>query len=364
MRYAVIMAGGSGTRLWPMSREALPKQLIPFMDGKSLLQLAAERLEGVVPPENLLVCAAQRHEAAVRRVLPRLGAAQFLGEPCGRDTLNAVGLSAAVLARRDPAAVFGVFTADHLIEPAGEFRRIVSEGFRLAEEGAETLVTFGIAPTSPATGYGYLQLGDGLGGVARVVEQFKEKPDAAAAAGYLAAGAGRYLWNSGMFVWKAETLLGCIRDYAPENLAGLARVAEAWDTPRREAVLAEVYPALRKVSVDYAVMEPASRDPRRRVAAVPMPLSWLDVGSWPSFAATRAHDADGNALGGGLHLLRGTANTLAASSDPGHLIVTAGCRDLIIIHTPEATLVCNAADAEAVKDLQRQVAERFGAKYV
>lgn len=364
MRYAVIMAGGSGTRLWPMSREALPKQLIPFMDGKSLLQLAAERLAGVVPPGNLLVCTAQKHEAAVRRALPQLGADQFLGEPCGRDTLNAVGFSAAVLARRDPAAVIGVFTADHVIEPAAPFREIVAAGFALAETEPETLVTFGVTPTAAATGYGYLQLGDALGGGACLVAQFREKPDAASAREYLAAGPERYLWNSGMFVWRAETLLGCIRDYAPENHAGLARIAEAWGTPRRDAFLAELYPALKKISVDYAVMEPASRDPRRRVAAVPMPLTWLDVGSWPSFAATCAHDADGNALGGGLHLLRGTADTLVASGDPKHLIVASGCRGLIIIHTPEATLVCNAADAEAVKELQKQVAERFGAKYV
>ena len=365
MRYAVIMAGGSGTRLWPMSREVLPKQLIPFLNGKSLLQLAAERLAGVVPPERLLICAAQRHEEAIRAALPQLGPEQFLGEPCGRDTLNAVGFAAAVLAKRDPEAVIGVFTADHVIEPVAEFQKIVDAGFRVAENGAETLVTFGIAPTAAATGYGYLQLGGGAGaGGERTVVQFREKPDTAAAADYFAAGPERYLWNSGMFVWRAQTLLGCIRDYAPENHAGLVRIAEAWGTPRDGAVVAEVYPGLKKISVDYAVMEPASRDAKRRVAAVPMPLTWLDVGSWPSFATTCTHDEAGNALGGGKHLLRGTAGSLVASSDPEHLIVAAGCQDLIIIHTPSATLVCRASDAEAVKDLQRQVGEKFGSDYV
>jgi mannose-1-phosphate guanylyltransferase len=295
--------------------------------------------------------------------VPELSRDRFLGEPAGRDTLNAVGFGAAVIGQRDPEAVIAVFTADHIIKPPGEFREIVTHGFQLAEQQANTLVTFGITPTAPATAYGYLQLGGLIDGSARVVEQFKEKPDAATARAYLEAGAQRYLWNSGMFVWRATTLLDCIRRYAPENFAGLGKIGREWNTPQREAVLSEVFPTLKKISVDFAVMEPASRDPHVRVAAVPMPLRWVDVGSWPSFGETCPHDVQGNALGAGRILTLDTHGTLIASSDPKHLVAAVGCEDLIIIHTPDATLVCRKDQAEAIKDLYRRVGKRFGEEF-
>jgi mannose-1-phosphate guanylyltransferase len=364
MRYALILAGGSGVRLWPMSRQATPKQLIPFIGGKSLLELADLRLEGLVPPERRYVCAGLRHRDAILRALPRLSQDQFLGEPLGRDTLNAVGFSAAVIGEQDPEAVIAVFTADHLIEPVDRFREIVARGYSLAERAPNTLVTFGIEPAFASTGYGYLELGEPLDEHARAVERFREKPDAAAAKACYEAGPSRYLWNSGMFVWRAATLLDCIRRYAPENFQGLARIADHWRTPEREAVLAEVYPSLRKVSVDYAVMEPASRDPSLRVAAVPMPLKWLDVGSWLTFAKTCPADEHGNALGAQRRVLEATSNTLVVSGDPEHLIAAIGCEDLIIVHTPDVTLVCRADHAEAVKELQQRIAKLFGEKYV
>jgi mannose-1-phosphate guanylyltransferase len=360
MRYAVIIAGGSGTRLWPMSRTTLPKQLIPLIGGRSLLEIAVARLEGLLPPERCFVCAGQTHAEAIVGALPQLGAGQFLGEPCGRDTLNAVGFSAAVLARRDPEAVIGVFTADHVIEPVDRFREIVAAGYAVVERHPETLLTFGIAPTGAATGYGYLELGEAFEASARRLRQFREKPDIETARQYVAAGPERFLWNSGMFVWRADTLLDCIRRYLPENYAGLMRIADAWDGPRRQGVLEEVYPALKKISVDYAVMEPASRDAAVAVAAIPMTLRWLDVGSWPSFAETCPRDERGNALAAGRTLLLDTHDTLAASSDPNHLIATIGCENLLIVHTPDATLVCRADCADAIKELHGQVAERYG----
>jgi mannose-1-phosphate guanylyltransferase len=363
MRYALILAGGSGVRLWPMSRQATPKHLLPFIGGKCLVEIAAARLDGLVPAEHCYICAGERQRAAILQALPS-SRDRFLGEPVGRDTLNAVGFSAAVIAREDPEAVIGVFTADHLIEPLDEFQKIVSQGYALAERNPETLVTFGILPSFASTGYGYLELGGELDGGARRVERFKEKPDAATAESYYAAGGDRYLWNSGMFVWRAATLLDCIRRYEPEIYRGLARIAEHWATPAREAVLAEVYPSLKKVSVDYAVMEPASRDASVRVAAVPMPLRWLDVGSWTSFAKTRPTDSEGNALAAERNVLLETSNTLVVSSDPKHLIAVAGCEGLIVIHTPDATLVCRSDQAEKIKELQQKVAERFGNEYL
>lgn len=364
MRYALIMAGGSGTRLWPMSRSRLPKQLIPFIGGKSLLEIAVERLDGLVPADQRLVCAAQRHAGLIVDRLPGIGERQFLGEPCGRDTLNAVAFSAAVIARRDPEAVMAVFTADHVIEPVDRFLEIVGRGFDLVEQRPDTLVTFGIAPTEPATGYGYLELGKGVGEHAHIVDRFLEKPDADKAQAFFEAGPESYLWNSGMFVWKAKTLLDCVKRYQPENFAGVARIAEAWDTPERNQVLEEVYPQLAKISVDFAVMEPASGDASVSVAALPMQLQWLDVGAWPAFAETCPADENGNAVGAGRSALMDTRNTLVASSDPEHLISTIGCEDLIIIHTPDATLVCPRDRAQDIKAMHRQVGETFGEELV
>jgi mannose-1-phosphate guanylyltransferase len=359
MRYALIIAGGSGTRLWPMSRANLPKQLIPFINGESLLQLAYERLEGLIPAPNRYVCAGQVQADLICRALG-LPKEQFLGEPMGRDTLNAVGLSAAVIAKRDPDAVIGVFTADQIIEPAEQFRQVVDHGFLLVEKIPNALVTFGITPTAAATGYGYLQLGELIDDSARTVRQYKEKPDAETAGTYFAAGPQRYLWNSGMFVWRAATLLDCIHRYEPETFAGLSRIGDAWKTPQRDAVLKEVFPKLKKISVDFAVMEPASRDPQVRVVAVPMPLKWLDVGSWPMFAETCAKDEQGNAISAERTLLLDSRGTLVASNDPKHLITTIGCQDLLIIHTADATLVCHKDHAESIKELHKQVGERFG----
>jgi mannose-1-phosphate guanylyltransferase len=364
MQYALIIAGGSGTRLWPMSRSQQPKQLIPFINGRSLLQIARDRLSGLLPADRCYICAGQSHKQAILENLPGLHEEQYLGEPTGRDTLNAVGLAAAVIAERDPQAVIAVFTADHIIEPVDRFQQCVRQGFELAQADQPTLVTFGIRPTHAATGYGYLQLGESLqgeaGGVARKVVKFKEKPDAPTAQSYLQAGPSEYLWNSGMFVWKASVLMDCIARYAPENHAGLVKIAKAWDTSSREAVAAEVYPTLKKISVDFAIMEPASRDPKVRVAAVPMDLTWLDVGSWPSYGETCKRDEQGNTISTASTVHLDSRGVIVASSDDKHLVATIGCENMIIIHTPHATLVCPADRAEEIKKLHEMVGEKVG----
>jgi len=338
----------------------MPKQLIPFIRGKSLIQIARDRLDGLVDPARQFICAGLAHRDAILQALDHFSPDNYLAEPTGRDTLNAVAFGAAVIHQIDPEAVVAVFTADHIIEPVNRFQSVVSAAYELAESQPETLVTFGITPTHPATGFGYLQLGRPIRGDARIVDQFKEKPDAATAQRHFDAGPAAYLWNSGMFVWRAATVLDCIRRYEPANYEAIMRIARAWRSPDRDDLLHRVYPTLKKISVDYAVMEPASKDPAVQVAALPMPLTWLDVGSWPAFAKTCDTDSRGNALGPGRHLLLDTQGTLAASSDEQHLIAAIGCDNLIIIHTPHATLVCPANCAEKIKDLHAEVADRFG----
>ncbi|MBK7404255.1 MAG: mannose-1-phosphate guanylyltransferase [Phycisphaerales bacterium] len=287
MRYAMIMAGGTGTRLWPMSRKALPKQLIPFVFREnsptpcSLLELAAARLEGLVPPERRTICTGERYRTEIERALPEFRGDRILGEPEGRDTINAVGFGAAVFGASDPDALFAVLTADHIIEPDSVFREAMDLGFRLVEADPSRLVTFAIKPTFPATGYGYVQRGEAVAGFdARAfrVREFKEKPDLATATRYVES--GEYGWNAGMFVFHAATFM-LLEQYHPINAAGLRRIASVWDGPERARVLTEVYPTLPKTSVDYGIMEPASRDDSVTICGVDMDLSWLDVGSWP-----------------------------------------------------------------------------------
>jgi mannose-1-phosphate guanylyltransferase len=365
MDYSLIIAGGAGTRLWPMSRQATPKQLIPFIAGKSLLQLAVDRLDGLLPPTHQFICAGQSHADAIQQALS-LPAAQYLAEPVGRDTLNAVGLGAAVLARRDPDAVVAILTADHIIEPVAQFQSALRHAFALARRRPNAFVTFGVAPTHPATGYGYLELAGAMPGdkEAHKVSRYKEKPDAATAQQYVDAGPERYLWNAGMFVFRAATMLDAIMRFAPENHAGLMKIAGAWDTNARDAILAEVYPRLPKISIDYAVMEPVSRDPRFELFAIPLPCQWLDVGSWPSLAQTLAADEHGNASQSPKAVTIDSKNTFVASSDANHLVVTLGVSNLIVIHTQDATLVCDAGRCEEVKNLQAKLRERFGDKHL
>ena len=355
-RWAMIMAGGAGTRLWPMSRREQPKQLIPFIDGQSLLEVAAGRLEGVVDSQRQLICTGQGHLPAVRARLPQFSEDRLLGEPCGRDTLNAVGLTAAVLRRRDPDAVFAVLTADHIIEPKSEFARCLALAFDLAENDPSRLVTFGITPTYPATGYGYVQLGDEIEGFdgAHRTGRFVEKPDEATATSYLER--GDFAWNSGMFVFSASTVLEAIGRFQPEASAGLARIADAWDGDEQDTVLNEIYPTLPRTSVDYGLMEPASADDDYQVCTIPMEVDWMDIGSWPSYGETLEGDEQGNRSNGpAVHLE--SSNMLAVTEDPDHLIATIGCDDLVIVHTDSVTLVCPRDRAEDVKALVDAVEE-------
>jgi mannose-1-phosphate guanylyltransferase len=363
MEYGVIMAGGSGTRLWPMSRGNLPKQLLKVVGGKSLLQLSYGRLRGILPPERIFVCTAAAHSALVMENLPELPKENLLGEPMGRDTANAIGFSAVVLKKLDKDAVFAVVTADHVIEPISQFHKSLTTGFEVTAKRPDALVTFGIVPTHGHTGLGYIHRGESIAipGAYRV-QGFYEKPDKAMADRYVES--GRYYWNSGMFVWRCDTVLNELATHLPGSYKGLTQIADAWGTDRQEAVLREVYPRLPKISIDYAVMEPASQAKgHAQVMVVEMPVDWLDIGSWPALAETLPVDERSNAISAPTAVFLDSDDNVVVSQDPEHLIATIGVSDMIIVHTKDATLICPKDEAQRVKELVGKVKEKYGEKF-
>lgn len=349
--------------MWPMSRDGQPKQLIRFIhrpDGStaSLLEIAAERMAGLAPAERCYICTGERYRSQVVGGVAGMTDGRVLGEPEPRDTVNAVAFAAAVFAKEDPGAVFAVLTADQLITPDAVFREAVGLGFQLVEEDPTRLVTFGITPTYPATGYGYIEQGGPIGAVdaagpaAFGVERFVEKPPLEKAEAYLAS--GKFFWNSGMFVFQARQFLALYEKYLPQNREGIRAIAEAWGTPEQGRVLNEVYPRLTKTSVDYGVMEPASGDPDVSIVGVEMRVRWLDVGSWPSYAETIGPDADGNRVAGvrlAAHESTGNVVIGEGGADRGHLVALVGCEDLVVVRSARATLVMPRARAEELKAL-------------
>ncbi|MEL7473723.1 MAG: sugar phosphate nucleotidyltransferase [Planctomycetota bacterium] len=368
-RYAVIMAGGAGTRLWPLSRQHQPKQLIEFIQpdpdqpARSLLQVAADRLEGVVDADRRYVGTGERYREQIKTSLSHVTDDRILGEPALRDTLNAVGLAASVFHKRDPDAIFAVLTADHLIEPQSTFAACMDTAFALVEQDHSRLVTFSIRPDHPATGYGYLKHGRPIPSpddtdrpTCVVVDEFVEKPRIERATAYVES--GDYGWNSGMFVFHAATALELINKFHPETGAGLREIADAWDTPKQREILERVYPTLHKTSVDYGLMEPANADPGATICAVSMDVRWLDVGSWPSYAETLKPDTNGNRTSGAGDVVTHDAkNNLIVGNEQGHTLALLGCEDLIVIHTAEATLVMPRERAQDLKLLHAEVGD-------
>jgi mannose-1-phosphate guanylyltransferase len=359
------MAGGSGTRLWPLSRAERPKQLRDLVAGQdgathSLLAEAFDRLRAVLPPERIWVCTAGRYGAQVRAALPDLGADRLILEPVARDTANAVGLASALIADADPDAELAVVSADHVIRPVARFAVALESAYGALATRPDALVTLGITPTRPATGFGYVQRGrpTDVPGVAEA-SAFREKPDRGTAEGYLAS--GNYLWNSGMFVWRAQTVLDALADHLPDTAKGLRRIVAATPGAERDDVLAEVFPTLQKISVDYAVLEPAAAEPGR-VLVADLDADWVDVGSWPALAHTLDIDDTGNAVHG-LTVVLDSSGNIVFSDDPEHLMALVGVRDSVVVHTADVTMVCPVSEAERVKELLELVRARVGQQF-
>ena len=343
---AVVPAGGAGTRLWPLSRAGRPKFLLDLTgSGRSLLQQTADRLAPLAGGGTVVVTGTA-HAAAVAEQLPDLAPGDVLAEPSPRDSAAAIALAAAVVEHRTPGAVVGSFAADHVVRDLPAFAVAVREAVATARDG--WIVTVGIVPDRASTAFGYIRVGAPLAVAgapsARVVESFVEKPDAATAARYVADGG--YRWNAGMFVARARVLLDELALHRPALAEGVTELAAAWDTPRRDDVLARVWPSLEKVAVDYAVAEPAAA--AGRVAVVPAAFGWDDVGDFAALAELLPDAAALRVLGDADGVLGQDATGVTVAGS-GRMVAVLGLDDVVVVDTPDAVLVTTRSRAQDVK---------------
>ncbi|MHC4562544.1 MAG: mannose-1-phosphate guanylyltransferase [Planctomycetota bacterium] len=356
MRYAVIMAGGAGRRLWPMSRLNRPKQLLPLLGGKTLLEIAIDRLKGVFDPDKILVLTNAEYAGLVAEAVPHLPPENIIGEPDVRDTANAIALGVQLLSARDENATMALFTADHVIRPQETFVDAVGLACEVAEQNPDGLVTFGIRPSWPHTGLGYIHCGDLTRPGVHQVVGFKEKPDHAAARQYVET--GEHFWNSGMFVWTLGAIRQALEEFLPASMDKLAPVRQAAKAGQDTAeMLKDIYPTLDPISIDYAVMERA-----RNVLMVELECEWLDVGHWPALGEVCALDHEGNVVIASDTIVMDSTRNIIVSEDD-HLLAVVGMDDCIVVHARDATLVCNKSDSQRLKDLVQEMESRYGEKF-
>ncbi len=349
--YAVIMAGGGGTRLWPLSRKARPKQMLKLLEERSLFQTSVERLKGLFPPERILVVTVADQAALLREQCPYIPSENFLLEPMPRGTASVIGLAGIVLKQRDPRAVMAVLTSDHFIGNEDGFRNLLATAYYVTQD--DMLVTLGITPTFPATGYGYIQQGEKIGEYqgrqVYNVLRFKEKPDDEQAREMLEA--GDHVWNSGMFVWRVDQILDEFASQMPEFRKQLNQIVEAWNSPAQVKTIERVWPEIIPETIDYGIMEGANR-----VAVIPAGnLEWNDVGSWDSLFDVIPGDAQGNIVIGGQHIGLDTNQSLVYMNQEHRLIVTIGVNDLVVVDTGDVLLVCRKDQAQKVRQVVSQL---------
>ncbi len=347
--FAVILAGGIGTRFWPASRKALPKQFLPIASRRTMIADTAARLKGLAGPEETFVVTSREHAALVRKFLRKIPPENVLAEPTGRNTAAAVAWAALEIARRDPDSVHVVLPSDHVIEPVADFRRALQAA---ADEvaRADVLLTFGIRPTSPATGYGYIEAGartSGNDGIdVHLVARFVEKPDLARAKEFLSS--GRFFWNAGIFLWSTRSIVTALTEHATATWQPLSRaVAE-----RTVEAIERVYPSLPFESIDVAVLEKA-----KNVRVVPIGFTWSDVGSWAALSDVHPLDARGNCAVGGARVVALDAQNCIVYGGKGELVALIGVRDLVVVRAGKAVLVCPRERAQEVKEIVARLAE-------
>ncbi len=337
--YGVIMAGGSGTRFWPLSRASRPKQLLPLSGGEgSLLRQTRERIASLIAPERTLVVTSELLVAQTRSELPELPPENVLAEPVGRNTAPCIGWAASVVARRAPDAVLAVLPADHHIADQAAFRRVLERAIETARGGE--MVTVGVKPTRPETGYGYVELGEELAPSVHRARRFVEKPDELRARQFLAA--GRFLWNSGMFFFRADSLLAAVRQHLPGLGDALGKYDEAAARGQEQELVHSTYASLPDVSIDHGIMEKAGR-----VAVVPGDFGWSDVGSWTSAWELAGHDPDDNALFGQVVALDTHRSYVRAPA--GKVVAVIGLDDVVVVDTEDALLVMPRSRSQDVR---------------
>ncbi len=349
MLYALIMAGGSGTRFWPASRRGRPKQLLSLIGDSSMLQASVARLTGLVPPENTLVLTNQRLVEATHQQLPSLPESAIIGEPCKRDTAPCIGLAAGLIARRDPDASMLVTPADHVIRRVDRFHAAVRDGQRLLDEDPARIVTFGIRPAYPAQVFGYIERGRPVGTAAWSVTRFREKPDLETARQFVES--GQFYWNSGIFLWRCQTILDALGQFQPAMMEHINRIVSVAGSPAFDPCFEKEFSEIRGQSIDFAVMEHYEN-----VCVIEAPFDWDDVGNWAAIPRLTGTDASGNSASGKQLLIDCRGCIVRSTND--HLVVGLGLQDCVVIHTADATLVADARDETAIRQVVQELESR------
>lgn len=349
--YAVIMAGGGGTRLWPLSRQSRPKQLLSLFDERSLFQTSVQRLEGLFPPERILVVTVEAQARDLQAHAPEIPVENYLIEPMPRGTASVVGLAAVALQARDPQSTMAILTSDHYIKNEVLFREKLAQAYQVAQ--SDYLVTLGIEPAFASTGYGYIQQGEPLEDFGELqayqAVAFKEKPDPAKAEAFIAS--GDHVWNSGMFIWKTERILEEFERQMPALSESLKEIRSCWGTEAQAPVVQRIWPGIKSETIDYGVMEGAQNVAVIQAAG----LGWSDVGSWDSLFDVLPADEAGNIVMGGQHVGLDTRDSLVYVNQKHRLIVTIGVEDIILVDTGDVLLVCRTDQAQRVRQVVQQL---------